>query len=161
MKVQDYLETNIIHLHHSIFACTNFCQCKGLDILYGFIFANESDFTSKYSGKSGTIFWFCILCIIYFCKKSKNLKNCKISCMQNCVTWKNKGRISTLSRGDAFSTPELVSKAAFACTLKFWNPLNTPHHKDLPPTWKEWVPSHRGGPAPQYWWPCGKTWIYF
>lgn len=60
LKVLDYLEINIIHLHQNIFACTNFCECKGLDILHGFIFTIERDLMWRY--------WFCILHVICFCK---------------------------------------------------------------------------------------------
>ena len=45
-----------LHQRRSIFACTDFRKYMGLDISRGFIFANEKDFTSKYTEKSGTIF---------------------------------------------------------------------------------------------------------
>ena len=46
LKVQVYLEGNTIHLHRNIFACTNIRKYRGSDILRGFIFTNERDFTS-------------------------------------------------------------------------------------------------------------------
>lgn len=60
LKVLHYLEINIIHLHQNIFACTNFCECKGLDISHGFIFTIERDLMRRY--------WFYILHVICFCK---------------------------------------------------------------------------------------------
>ena len=71
LKVQEYLEVNIMHLHQNSFSCTNFCKCTGLDILCGFFFENEKDFTSKYTEQSGTIFRFCVSFVTCFCEKFK------------------------------------------------------------------------------------------
>ena len=63
------LQTNFftysLHQRRSIFACINFRKYMGLDISCRFIFANEKDFTSIYTEKSGTIFWFCIACNLW------------------------------------------------------------------------------------------------
>ena len=55
LKVKEYLEVNMTRLRRNIFACTNFCKCRSLDILRGFNFTNERDFTPKYTEKSGAI----------------------------------------------------------------------------------------------------------
>ena len=58
------------------YVCANFQKCRGLQNLDGFTFANERDFMTKYVKKSGTKFWFCISCVISWCKISCTRKYC-------------------------------------------------------------------------------------
>ena len=67
------------YIYAAIFFPVLICPNAGIWIFPWIYFCNEKDFTSKYTEKSGIIFWFCNLCVICFCKKSKNLKNYKIS----------------------------------------------------------------------------------
>ena len=64
----------------------------------GSIFANERDFTAKYTKISGIIFWFCFSGVNCFCKEPQNLQNCKISYTQKYCDVRKGFRISIFTR---------------------------------------------------------------
>ena len=105
---------------------------QGLDISRGFNLVNETDFTSKYTEKSGAIFWFSISREFIF---AKNLKICNITTFytrKNIATWEKGVRISILFGEDTPSAvPVSVRKTTFTSKLKFWSP--PPHLKAMGP----------------------------
>ena len=124
------------------FSCTNFRKCRGLDILCGFFFANEKDFTSKYIDQSGTIFWFGVSFVTCFWGKFKVLRH--FHTHENIGTWEKEVRISMLFGEDTPSTPMLVSRTTFPRTSKLWSSPQYPvTMKTWRSPWKQWVPTYR------------------
>ena len=131
LKVQDYLEVNIIHLHDNVFACTNFRKCRSFRACWNLLKGTE---------KFGIMFQFYILylylCfVIVFGENLKFYKIVKFHPHKNIATQgtSEKGvRISILSRGDASSTPALGVEITFTRTLEFWSPPQLPRKLGSP-----------------------------
>ena len=103
------------YIYAKIFLPLLILENAGVWIFQVDLFFQIKDFTSKYTEKSGTMFWFCI---------------------SRVKLWEKEVRISILSEGDASSLPVLVRKTTFSYTMKFWSPLNNL----TPPTTKTWPP---------------------